>query len=65
VNGHPALLCASCGRSPAVDEPVSAGEVPWTWSIAQDDDGQTTVLCQQCTREHARSIEAKLDADWW
>ena len=65
VNGPSALVCAACGRSPAVDEAVGAGGVPWTWSTAQEEDGQTTVLCQPCTREHARSIEAKLDADWW
>ena len=65
VNGlQRRVECAACGRSPKVDEPDGAGGVPWTWSTAQED-GQTSVLCDHCTREHARSIEAKLDADWW
>ncbi len=64
MNGPPSVECAGCGRSPVVDEPVGANGVPWTWSTAQDDE-QTSVLCNECTREHARSIEAKLDAEWW
>ncbi len=56
--------CAGCGREPRPDEPIGAGDVPWTWSTAVDE-GTTTVLCDACTREHARSIEAKLDAEWW
>ncbi len=56
--------CSGCGRTPRADEPVTAGGVPWTWSTAREGD-RVTVLCDACAREHARSIEAKLDAEWW
>ena len=49
---------------PRVDEPLTQAGLPWTWSVGRDD-GRETVLCDVCTREHARSIEAKLDAEWW
>jgi IS5 family transposase len=29
------------------------------------EDGSVVILCPACAREHARSIEAKLDPDWW
>ncbi|GAB3768308.1 hypothetical protein [Microlunatus parietis] len=54
--------CAECGREPEPDEPI------WTWSQERLDDGNRTqvlILCPACAREHARSIEAKLDAEWW
>ncbi len=56
--------CAGCGRTPRADEPPTRSGVPWTWSVGRDD-GLVTVLCDACAREHARSIEAKLDAEWW
>ena len=46
--------------APAVVEPVGAGGEPWTWSTARDDE-RTGALSGACTREHARSIEAKLE----
>ena len=64
MNDAAGVECAACGRSPNDDEPDGAGGVPWTWSTAQEDGG-TSVLCDECTREHARNIEAKLDPDWW
>ncbi len=27
--------------------------------------GRSTWLCQRCTRENVRSIEGKLDEEWW
>lgn len=60
--------CARCG-TPAQQGPDGRPVVPWTWSTAQDatDPSQPTrtLLCERCTREHARSIEAKLGSDWW
>jgi hypothetical protein len=56
--------CTGCGRRPRSDEPLTHAGLPWTWSVGRDE-GRETVLCDGCTREHARSIEAKLDAEWW
>jgi hypothetical protein len=41
-----------------------ADEPPLTWSVENTGRGPI-VLCDTCTREHLRSIEAKLDADWF
>jgi hypothetical protein len=60
----PEVRCAGCGRPPRVDEPGGPDGIPWTWSIGTDE-GRRAALCEGCTREHARSIEAKLDSEWW
>ncbi len=52
------LHCSECGRSPDAAEPT------WAWSRERQDD-QLLILCPACTRDHSRSIEAKLDHDWW
>ena len=59
-----AVRCSGCGRTPRAGEPVTGTGMPWTWSVARDGDSET-VLCPDCAREHARSIEAKLDDEWW
>jgi hypothetical protein len=46
--------CRRCGTT-------AEGELPRGWSL----DGATHFLCQACTRENVRSIEAKLDEEWW
>jgi hypothetical protein len=28
-------------------------------------DGRTRWVCELCTRENVRSIEAKLEPEWW
>jgi hypothetical protein len=58
------VRCAGCERPPRPDEGLGADGIPWTWSIGTDQ-GRQTVLCDACIREHARSIEAKLDVEWW
>jgi len=55
VSGGP-VACARCGRQ--------AGAAPATWSAAPGPDG-LVLLCDACTREHLRSIEARLDEQWW
>jgi hypothetical protein len=60
----PEVRCAGCGLAPRPDEPAGADKIPWTWSTGTDE-GRQSALCVSCTREHARSIEAKLDAEWW
>ncbi len=38
--------------------------MPLTWSsVARD--GAIDVLCADCTRDNVRSIEGKLDEEWW
>jgi len=38
--------------------------VPLGWTVAIER-GRRVVTCTECTRTHARSIEAKLDPEWW
>ncbi|WP_152360646.1 hypothetical protein [Microlunatus speluncae] len=52
------LRCSECDRSPEPAEPT------WAWSRERLDD-RLLILCPACTRDHSRSIEAKLDRDWW
>ena len=50
--------CAFCGK-------ISEGDVPpLTWTSAVER-GRTTWFCDTCSREHLRSMEAKLDSEWW
>lgn len=51
------VSCARCGRG--VDGPA-----PPTWSLERGERGRTW-LCDTCTREHVRAIEARLDDAWW
>lgn len=48
--------CAVCG--------TAAAEPPATWSMEVTTRGPRW-LCDRCTREHVRSIEARLDDAWW
>jgi len=56
------LACDLCGRSP--DAPTADDDVPLTW-VTSVENGQRRHYCERCTREHVRSIESKLDAEWW
>jgi hypothetical protein len=49
--------CSGCGTS-------VEGDPPLTWSSATGPRG-TTWLCERCTRDNVRSIEAKLDEEHW
>jgi hypothetical protein len=40
------------------------GTVPLGWVISVEA-GRTRTYCEACARAHLRSIEAKLDSDWW
>ncbi|HET8618932.1 MAG TPA: hypothetical protein VFM27_08220 [Acidimicrobiales bacterium] len=52
--------CARCGAT----APAPAGGLPAGWSLAASDRGVDR-LCAACTRDNVRSIEARLDEDWW
>jgi len=52
------VMCDRCGTTVEGDEP------PLTWSMSTEH-GQTRRYCEQCTRENVRSIEGKLDSEYW
>jgi hypothetical protein len=53
------LVCASCGAAPA-DQ--AGARLTWSKSV---DRGRTDWMCDRCSRDNIRSIEGKLDSDWW
>ncbi len=58
-------VCSLCAK--AADPDVD-GDPPLTWctDVVETSDGQQTRwVCPQCTRRFVRSIEAKLDQQWW
>ncbi len=57
--------CSICGR---VADPHVDGDPPLGWcaDIHESVDGpRTRWVCADCTRQYVRSIEAKLDQEWW
>ncbi len=53
----PQAYCSWCGAT-------SPDGVPLSWSMQTSERG-VQVLCEPCTRTNVRSIEAKLDGEWW
>ena len=51
------VFCSWCGAT-------APDGVPMTWSMQTSERGVQT-LCESCTRTNVRSIEAKLDSEWW
>jgi len=43
---------------------VAAGPPPLTWSSQSSSRG-VTLVCERCTRDNVRAIEAKLEPEWW
>jgi hypothetical protein len=56
--GQVSVTCDFCGRQEPGDEP------PLTWTTAVER-GRVRRFCDDCSREHLRSMEAKLDSEWW
>jgi hypothetical protein len=54
------VTCDLCGASP----PDGDDAVPLSW-VRSVEAGQTRTYCDACAREYLRSIEAKLDSEWW
>jgi hypothetical protein len=52
------ISCSWCGTVLDTDTP------PLTWASSVEG-GQVRYYCEQCSREHARSIECRLDAQYW
>ncbi|MGQ0432911.1 MAG: hypothetical protein ACT452_10970 [Microthrixaceae bacterium] len=57
-----ARSCTRCGASSAGTSDEES--VPLGWSTASSPRG-VEIMCEGCTREHVREIEAKLDETWW
>ncbi|MDN5789553.1 MAG: hypothetical protein L0H25_01615 [Micrococcales bacterium] len=55
------LVCATCGRTP---DPSEADAARLTWSRGLEAD-QTRWTCAACSRANLRSIEGRLDQEWW
>jgi hypothetical protein len=54
-----------CGRCGAAGPEGDDGDIlPLGWSLSTSRRGVQR-LCDRCTREHVRDIEAKLDEEWW
>jgi hypothetical protein len=52
------VACAWCGAV------ADGDEAPVTWATSLER-GVVRHYCERCSREHLRSIEGRLDADWW
>ncbi len=50
------VTCALCG--------ATAESMPLGWSTSVER-GRQVRYCERCSREHVRSMESKLDSDWW
>lgn len=70
VDGDGPGVCSLCGRPAAgADDAVPGASpesvAPPTWTTESDPVRGPVLLCPDCTREHLRSIEARLDQEWW
>jgi hypothetical protein len=64
-HGYRAAVASACSRCGAISDDDGGGEgLPPGWSLATSRRG-TDRLCERCTRDHVRDIEAKLDEEWW
>ena len=50
--------CDLCGRT----EPDGAETLSWSTSVEH---GRRMTYCDTCSREHLRSMEGKLDSEFW
>lgn len=60
-------VCSLCGRAPddvSPSDDADAGEVPLTW-VSSFENGRLRFYCDQCARQYLRSIESKLDSEFW
>jgi len=64
-NGGVDVACSLCGRAA---DPATDGDPPLGWcaDIIETSTGhRTRWVCAECTRRYVRSIEAKLESQWW
>lgn len=53
-------MCDRCGTSAG----TLADGPPLTWTHSVEN-GVRRSFCETCSRENLRSIEGRLDSDWW
>jgi hypothetical protein len=53
------IACGSCGAVPA-----DTGQARLTWTVGIER-GRPVWTCADCSRRFLRSIEGKLDSEWW
>jgi hypothetical protein len=64
-HGYRARVATTCGRCGVVNDDGGDDDAPpLGWSMSTSRRGVER-LCEQCTREHVRDIEAKLGEEWW
>ncbi len=56
---EPAPHCITCGVAAPDD---GSWRLTWTAGVER---GREVWTCDRCSRTHLRSIEAKLDSEWW
>lgn len=56
--GPVSVTCDNCGRR----ENDAALRLTWSTSVER---GRTLHFCDVCSREHVRSMEGKLDREYW
>jgi hypothetical protein len=56
--GGSVSTCDFCGRQ----EPDEAKTLTWTLAV---ENGRRRVFCDRCSRDHLRSMEGKLDSEFW
>lgn len=44
---------------------MAADGAPLEWTMQISDRGRVEFLCSDCSRANLRSIEGRLDTDWW
>ncbi len=52
-------ICVTCGTAPT--DPATA-RLSWARGVER---GRVVWTCADCSRRHVRSIEGKLDSEWW
>lgn len=55
------MTCGTCGRQVLGAEAEQA-QVRWSFGVER---GRTVWTCDACSRWYARSIEGRLDSQWW
>ncbi|WP_189529334.1 hypothetical protein [Streptomyces roseolilacinus] len=50
------VVCSRCG--------ATADSLPLTWTCSVEN-GTRLYFCENCARDHIRSIESRLDSAWW
>ena len=58
------LVCAQCGQSLDSEADEQSGMAALSW-VSSHERGRDLFYCPACARDNLRSIEAKLDVEYW